>query len=114
MIEPYSAGVEVHGLNPNAVKVMGEAGVDISGHLSKHLDELKDIDFDYVVTVCDNAHESCPMFPGETQIVHVGFDDPPRLARAAKTEEEGLEIYRRVRDEIRRFVERLPESLKTK
>ncbi len=114
MIEPYSAGVEVHGLNPNAVKVMGEAGVDISGHLSKHLDELKDIDFDYVVTVCDNAHESCPMFPGETQIVHVGFDDPPRLARAAKTEEEGLEIYRCVRDEIRRFVERLPESLKTK
>ncbi|MBE0536206.1 MAG: arsenate reductase ArsC [Phycisphaerae bacterium] len=113
VIEPYSAGVEVHGLNPNAVRVMGEAGVDISGHRSKHLDELKDVDVDFVITVCDNAHESCPMFPGKTRIVHVGFDDPPRLAREAKTEEEGLEIYRRVRDEIRRFVEGLPEALET-
>jgi len=111
VIEPYSAGVEVHGLNPNAVNVMAEAGVDISGQQSKHLDQLKDVDFDYVVTVCDNAHESCPMFPGKTRIVHVGFDDPPRLAREAKTEEEALEIYRRVRDEIKRFVEKLPAAL---
>ena len=84
IIEAYSAGIETHGLNPIAVRVMAEAGVDISGHRSKHLDELKDINFDYVVTVCDNAHESCPMFPGRTKVVHVGFDDPPRLAKHAK------------------------------
>ena len=111
LIEPYSAGVEIHGLNPNAVKVMAEAGVDISSHRSKHIDEVKDIDFDYVVTVCDSAHESCPMFPGDTKVVHVGFDDPPSLAKEAKTEEEALNIYRRVRDEIKAFAEKLPEFL---
>ncbi len=110
-IEPYSAGIEVHGLNPNAVKVMAEAGVDISGHRSKHLDEVREIAFDYVVTVCDHAHESCPLFPGKTKVIHVGFDDPPRLAKEAKDEEEALDHYRRVRDEIRRFVESLPGSL---
>ncbi len=110
-IEPYSAGIETHGLNHNAVKVMAEAGVDISGHHSKHLDEVRDIPFDYVVTVCDHAHESCPLFPGKTKVIHVGFDDPPRLAKEAKTEQEALDHYRRVRDEIRRFVESLPESL---
>src|SRR5664279_4978639 len=104
VIEAYSAGIETHGLNPNAVKVMAEAGVDISRHRSKHVDELKDVQFDYVVTVCDNAHESCPLFPGKTKVLHVGFDDPPRLARAARSEEEKLECYRRVRDEIRQFV----------
>jgi arsenate reductase len=108
VIEPYSAGVEVHGLNPNAVKVMAEAGVDISGHRSKHLDELKDIAFDYAVTVCDHANETCPIFPGNVNRVHKGFDDPPRLAREAKTDEEALGHYRRVRDEIREFVESLP------
>jgi len=112
VIEAYSAGIETHGLNPNAVKVMAEAGVDISQHRSKHVDELKDIPFDYVVTVCDNAHESCPLFPGKTKVMHAGFDDPPRLARTAKTEEEALKYYRRVRDEIRAFVEKLPEALK--
>jgi arsenate reductase len=112
VIEPYSAGIEKKGLNPNAVKVMAEAGVDISGHRSKHLDELKDVAFDYVITVCDNAHESCPLFPGKTRVVHVGFDDPPRLAKTAKTEEEALGHYRRVRDEIRAFVEELPVNLK--
>lgn len=112
VIEPYSAGIEAHGLNPNAVKVMAEAGVDISGHHSKHLDELIGIDFDYVVTVCDNAYESCPVFAGKTKVVHVGFDDPPRLAKQAKTEEEALNVYRRVRDEIKSFVENLPEYLK--
>lgn len=111
LIEPFSAGVEVHGLNPLAVKVMAEAGVDISGQRSKHVDELKDIEFDYVITVCDHAHESCPLFPAKTTIVHVGFEDPPRLARNAKTEEEALGHYRRVRDEIRAFVETLPEGL---
>ncbi len=111
-IEAYSAGIETHGLNPNAVKVMAEAGVDISGHRSKHLDELRDIPFDYVVTVCDHAHEHCPVFLGKTQVVHVGFDDPPRLAKQAKSEEEALNGYRRVRDEIRDFVLRLPGALK--
>lgn len=111
VIESYSAGIETHGLNPNAVKVMAEAGVDISGHRSKRADELKDVAFDTVVTVCDHAHESCPLFPGKTKVKHVGFDDPPRLARGARTEEEALAHYRRVRDEIRAFVEKLPGVL---
>jgi arsenate reductase len=111
VVEPYSAGIETHGLNPNAVKVMAEAGVDISSHRSKHVDELKDIDFDYVITVCDNAHESCPMFARKTKVLHVGFDDPPRLAKAAKNEQQAMDCYRKVRDEIRRFVEKLPDNL---
>ena len=110
-IEAYSAGVEPHGMNARAIKVMGEAGVDISGQRSKHVDELKSVPFDYVVTVCDQANEACPLFPGRAKIVHVGFDDPPRLAKGARTEEEALGHYRRVRDEIRRFVERLPQAL---
>ncbi len=110
-IEPHSAGIETHGLNLHAVRVMQEAGVDISSHRSKHLDELRDVRFDVVVTVCDHARKSCPMFPGHVKRVHVSFDDPPRLAREAKTEEEALNHYRRVRDEIRRYVETLPESL---
>jgi arsenate reductase len=110
-LEPYSAGIETHGLNPAAVQVMAEAGVDISGQRSKHVDELRDIPFDYVVTVCDNAHESCPLFSGKTRVVHVGFDDPPRLAAGAKTEQQRLSAYRRVRDEIRTFVETLPDRL---
>ena len=104
-IEAYSAGIEAHGLNPDAVRVMAEAGVDISGQRSKHVSELRGVEFDYVVTVCDHAHQSCPVFPGKAQVVHVGFDDPPRLAASAKTEEERLAPYRRVRDEIRAFVE---------
>ncbi|MHB8863113.1 MAG: arsenate reductase ArsC [Pirellulaceae bacterium] len=111
LLEPYSAGVKTHGLNPRAVKVMAEAGVDISGHWSKHLDELRSIEFDHVITVCGNAHESCPVFPGKTRVTHVGFDDPPRLAEGAVSEEDALQHYRRVRDEIRTFVETLPESL---
>lgn len=110
-IEAYSAGIETHGLNPNAVKVMREAGVDISGHASKHVRELGGIAFDYVVTVCGHAHESCPVFPGKTKIVHAGFDDPPRLAKEARSEDEALGHYRRVRDEIRAFVESLPAAL---
>lgn len=107
----HSAGIETHGLNPNAVKVMAEAGVDISGQRSQHIDEFKDTPLDYVITVCGHADENCPIFPGRTQVVHHGFDDPPKLAREAATEEEGLAHYRRVRDEIRAYVETLPESL---
>ncbi len=111
-IEAYSAGIETHGLNPNAVRVMADAGVDITGQRSKNVAELRDIAFDYVITVCSDAHEHCPLFPGKAKVVHVGFDDPPRLAANATTEEERLAPYRRVRDEIREFVLGLPESLK--
>ena len=111
VIEPYSAGIETHGLNPRAVKVMAEAGIDISGHRSKHVDELRPVPFDFVITVCDQANESCPVFPGRVRRIHVGFDDPPRLAANARTEEEALTHYRRVRDEIRAFVEQLPDVL---
>ncbi len=110
-IEAWSAGIETHGLNPNAVKVMAEAGVDISYHRSKNVTELMDIDFDYVVTVCGHANETCPVFPGKAKVVHKGFDDPPLLAKDAKTEEEVLSHYRRVRDEIKAFVEQLPRAL---
>jgi arsenate reductase len=110
-IEPHSAGTEMHGLNARAVQVMAEAGVDISHHRCKNVTELLDVPFDYVVTVCSSAREACPIFPGLAKVVHVGFDDPPALARCAKSEEEALGHYRRVRDEIRRFVETLPEAL---
>jgi arsenate reductase len=115
VLEVYSAGVETHGLNPRAVQVMAEAGVDISAHESTHVDEvlaaLGPEGLDYVVTVCDNARESCPVFPGRARMVHRSFDDPPRLARDAASEEEALAHYRRVRDEIRAFVATLPEAL---
>lgn len=110
-IEAYSAGIETHGMNPNVVEVMAEAGVDISQQRSKHLDEVSDIEFDYVVTVCGRANETCPIFPGQTKVIHVGFDDPPSLAAEARSDEEKLDCYRRVRDEIRSFVESLPESI---
>jgi arsenate reductase (thioredoxin) len=110
-VEAFSAGIETHGLNPRAVEVMAEAGVDISGHRAKHVDELRGVEFDYVVTVCDNANEHCPVLPGKARMIHVGFDDPPRLAAGAASEEAILAPYRRVRDEIRAFVEGLPERL---
>ena len=110
-IEAYSAGIETHGLNPNAVKVMKEAGVDISGHRSKKVDDLMDVKFDLVVTVCGHAHETCPMFPGRAKVIHVGFDDPPKIAESAETEQARLDCYRRVRDEIKAFVETLPDVL---
>jgi arsenate reductase len=110
-IEAYSAGIETHGLNPNAVKVMAEAGVDISGHRSKNVSDLMGVPFDYVVTVCGHANETCPMFPGKAKVIHVGFDDPPALAKEAKSEQEALDCYRRVRDEIKAYVQTLPESL---
>ncbi len=111
VIEPFSAGIEKHGLNERAVRVMAEAGVDISGHQSKTVDELPEREFDYVITVCGGADEHCPVFPGRTRVVHVGFDDPPKLAEGASSEEQALAPYRRVRDEIRAFVEKLPEAL---
>lgn len=110
-IEPYSAGIEAHGLNADAVRVMAEAGVDISTHHSKRLEALRGVEFDYVVTVCGHAHESCPVFRGKARIIHAGFDDPPRLAAGAATEEARLAPYRRVREEIRAFVETLPDCL---
>ena len=110
-IEAYSAGIETHGLNPNAVKVMAEASVDISAHRSQHVDELKNIAFDYVVTVCGHADERCPAFGGVAKVVHVGFDDPPKLAAGAANEAEALDHYRRVRDQIRQFIEGFPHSL---
>ena len=110
-IEPYSAGVEIHGMNERAVKVMKEAGVDISNHYSRNVHDLLDIPFDWVITVCDHANETCPVFPGKVMRYHVSFNDPPKLAAGAKTEEEALVHYRRVRDEIRTFVEKLPEIL---
>jgi arsenate reductase len=113
-IDAYSAGIEIHGLNPNAVRVMAEAGVDITCQQSRHVDQLKHIDFDYVITVCANAAVSCPIFSGSAKVIHRPFDDPPRLARGATTEEETLAPYRCVRDEIRHYVESLPECLETK
>ncbi|MFI5379567.1 MAG: arsenate reductase ArsC [Tepidisphaerales bacterium] len=112
VVEAFSAGIETHGLNPHAVKVMAEAGVDISGQRSKGVESLRDVPFDYVVTVCGHANETCPLWlGGKVKVVHVGFDDPPKLAKSAKSEEEALQIYRRVRDEIAAFVRTLPESL---
>lgn len=103
-IDAYSAGTEPHGMNPLAVTVMGEAGVDISGQTSKHVNNLVDVPLDYVVTVCGHANENCPVFPGRTKRLHVGFDDPPKLAKDARSQDEALGHYRRVRDEVRAFV----------
>ena len=103
-VEPYSAGIEAHGMNANAVRVMQEAGVDITGQSSKLASSLAEVPLDLVVTVCGHADENCPAFLGKARVVHVGFDDPPKLAKTAATEEEALGHYRRVRDEIRQFV----------
>lgn len=104
-VEAYSGGIEAHGMNPNALQVMKEAGVDISGQSSKLVDSLNDVPLDLVITVCGHADENCPTFLTKAKVVHVGFDDPPKLAKEAATEEEALSHYRRVRDEIREFVQ---------
>lgn len=109
LIEPYSAGIERHGLNPTAVRVMAEAGVDITGQQSKLVEELPITTFDYVITLCGHALETCPYFPGRT--LHRGFPDPPLLAKDATTEEAILQAYRSVRDQIKVFIESLPASL---
>ncbi|MFM1823282.1 MAG: arsenate reductase and protein tyrosine phosphatase [Planctomycetota bacterium] len=112
-IEAFSAGTDPHGLNPLAVRAMAEVGIDISHHASRRPEEVREAigaDFDVVVTVCGAAHESCPVFPG-ARVVHVGFDDPPRLAKGAASDDEAMPFYRRVRDEIRAFIETLPDAL---
>ena len=109
--EAYSAGVEARGVDRRAVAVMKEAEVDISGQRSKLIEALPQVDFDYVVTLCDQAREACPYFPARTKVLHEGFDDPPALAADAASEEAALAVYRRVRDEIRAWIERLPETL---
>lgn len=110
-MDANSAGTHPQGLNPLAVRVMAEAGVDISRHTSKHLSDFRAQSFDYVITVCDAAHEACPVFPAATRTVHIPFNDPPRLAAAATSDDEALPHYRRVRDQIRTFIETLPASL---
>jgi arsenate reductase (thioredoxin) len=109
--EAYSAGVKPKPVDPRAVKAMAEAGIDISGQKSKDIDSLGDMEFDYVVTVCDNARESCPFFPAKTRLMHQGFDDPPKLVEGVGDEQEAMSHYRRVRDEIKAFVEKIPEIL---
>lgn len=115
VIDVFSAGVETHGVDPRAVAVMKEAGVDISHHRSKHVKEFQDKPMDVVITVCDQAKESCPFFPLAGKKVHQGFADPPALAKdtAQKGGDENaqLDCYRKVRDEIRRFVEKLPDNM---
>ena len=114
-IDAYSAGIETHGLNPHAVEVMVEAGVDITAQQSENIKNFADQKLDVVVTVCGHAHETCPLFPADCRVVHVGFEDPPRLARelaeAGASEEDQLDCYRKVRDEIKAFVETLPGCL---
>ncbi|MEJ2200730.1 MAG: arsenate reductase ArsC [Desulfuromonadaceae bacterium] len=114
-IEAYSAGIETHGLNPHAVRVMAEAGVDISGQQSQHIDEFRALKLDLIVTVCGHAYETCPYFPGDCKVIHAGFDDPPKMAKAlaeqGASEEAQLGCYRQVRDQIKAFVETLPELL---
>jgi len=112
--ESYSAGIDPTQVDPYAVKVMAEAGVDISSGRAKSISEIQDIGFDYVVTVCNEAHEQCPYFPARVRMIHVGFDDPPALAKEAEDEQAVLAIYRRVRDEIRSFVEGLLRTLEAK
>ncbi len=111
IFDVFSAGIETHGLNENAVKVMKEAGVDISGHKSQNIREFLDTDIDYVVTVCSHANETCPVFPGKAKVIHRSFDDPPAMAKEKNTEEDKLDCYRKVRDQIRAFVNTLPDAL---
>ncbi|MFQ6035550.1 MAG: arsenate reductase ArsC [Sedimentisphaerales bacterium] len=111
VIEAYSAGISPVGVSPKAIKVMAEAGVDISGQTSKHVDELSGIDFDYVVTLCDAVREQCPVFSGKARLIHRGFEDPTFVIG---TEQEIMEAFRKTRDQIKAFIETLPESLEGK
>lgn len=107
----YSAGIEKHGQNPNAIKVMAEVGVDISAQESQTTDELPIAEFDYVITVCGHADEHCPYFPAKTKIIHHGFEDPPKLAKEFSEEEKQLDCYRKVRDDIKLFIENINNYL---
>ena len=111
LFDAYSAGVEPKEVDPRAIKAMAEAGVDVSAQKSKDVSTLGDLEFDYVVTLCDHASEACPFFPAKTRVMHRGFDDPPKLSAGAGDEEEAMSPYLRVRDEIKAFVEALPEEL---
>jgi arsenate reductase len=111
VLEAHSAGTAPKGVDPLAARAMAEVGIDLSAHRSKHVDELLGLPLDLVVTVCDAAKEACPTFPGRVRHLHAGFADPPRLAASAASEEEAMSHYRRVRDEIRAFVERLRGDL---
>ena len=108
VIEAYSAGVSTAGVSSRAITVMAEAGVDISSHKSQHVDEFSGIEFDHVITLCDNARERCPVFAGNARLVHRAFYDPVMMIG---TRDEIMAAFRRTRDEIRAFVEALPESL---
>ena len=110
-IDAHSGGIAAKGIDPRAVKAMAEVGVDISAQRSKDISTIDHVAFDWVVTLCGHARESCPVFRGNVRRRHAGFDDPPHLAATAETEEAAMAHYRRVRDEIRQFVESLPESL---
>lgn len=110
-IAAWSAGTEPKPVDPRAVKVMAEAGADITRHSSKSVSELAGIEFDYVITLCGHAKETCPLFPGNTVVLHRGFEDPPQLAAETRSEEAALAPYRRVRDEIKNFIESLPKWL---
>lgn len=112
VIKAYSGGTEPKGVDPLAVKAMAEVGIDVSAYRSKSTIEFMEMEFDYVITLCDDARQACPFFPAKTRILHHGFDDPPALAQHAKNEEEAMAHYRRVRDEIRAYIETLPESLR--
>lgn len=107
-IEPCSAGTDPQGLNPLAVKAMSEVGIDISGHESKSIAQCEPDTLDLIITVCGAAFEQCPVFTGETRVVHHGFDDPPKLAANAANEEDAMQHYRRVRDEIGEYVKSIP------
>jgi arsenate reductase len=111
LFDAYSAGVQPKGVDPRTVKAMADVGIDISMQISKDTDSLEDMEFDYVVTLCDNARESCPYFPAKIRLVHRGFDDPPKLAEGVNDEDKAMNHYRRVRDEIKAFVMGLPELL---
>lgn len=110
-VESHSAGTSPQGLNRLAAIAMREVGVDISRQESKAIASLGDIEFDFVVTVCDSAREACPVFPATARVIHQSFDDPPRLALGATSDDQALPHYRRVRDEIKEFVQRLPDVL---
>jgi len=109
--EISSAGIEKHGMNSLAIQTMAKTGVDISSNESTLIEELPTQNFDYVITVCGHANEQCPFFPAKTKVIHHGFDDPPKLAANAVSKEEALSHYERVRDEIKQFVEKLPDLL---
>lgn len=111
LLDVYSAGTHPKALDPLAVRIMAEVGVDLSAQRPKALTAVQHLSFDYVITICSDVHETCPAFPGRARIVHRGFDDPPRLAAAAKSPQEALSHYMRVRDEIKAFIEQLPEAL---